>query len=183
MRNTMTQTTATRQAAATASSRPLRSREPKRTLKKRPLNKKNRRIPMELFTLTSVSNEAERHYWHRGPGTTTRGEPGSWTTGPHSATVPGSKHGASAVRLRVKEPKGKPVRIRRGPATVTEALADGRTPSAGHSEVRYLLQRRSRRSPRRERTPPRCRGAPTRFDLVVVRPGSSQPALHHLADQ
>ena len=95
-----------------------------------------------------------------------------------------SKDGASAVRLferGAEREAGEVVRspielaIRRGPATVTRhgcfllrLARDWKT----CLEVRYLLRRRSRRSPRRERLRPVFWGA-TRFDQDMVRPGSS----------
>ena len=58
VRKTMTHTTAARHAPETASSLRLRSRAPSSVLRKKPLSRKNKRIPMELFTSFSVSEGA-----------------------------------------------------------------------------------------------------------------------------
>jgi len=158
VRKTMMQTTAARQAPDTASSLPLCSMAPRRSERKKPLSKKNRAMLTELFTLPAYQNPG---YFTDSAGrlrTVRRPRPaaGRVTTASNGATFTCSKHGASAVRFRGDpEPRGKPVRIRHGPATVTASIRAARGPG-----VRYLLQKRSRRFPRRERLRPDARRAP-----------------------
>jgi len=116
VRKTMMQTTAARHAPATPSSLPLCSMAPRRTARKKPLSKKNKAMLTELFTPPAYQKppRADSEGPVIGPA-----RPGRDSSHPECYILV-SKHGASAVRLRANlEPRGKPVRSRHGPATVT----------------------------------------------------------------
>ena len=120
VRKTMTQTTATRQPPRSPSSLRLCSSAPSRADRKKPLSKKKRTMLTELFTLTSVPK--------RGPAPTTRSNAAQL-----GRAAPGGARVRSASMVPLQsgsgqpEPRGKPVRSRHGPATVTEAPPGSRT--------------------------------------------------------
>lgn len=111
VRKTMMQTTAARHATATASSLRLRSIAPKRVLKNRPLRSRKRAMLTELFTRPAYQN---------GTPLDTRSSPGGLSK---PAMIESLQQAWCLRSQALGRPglRGKPVRSRHGPATVTGA--------------------------------------------------------------